>query len=242
MSTENWKENLRENGYMVFRRIIPEHLTNPALEVIKRDLRKNYDSKRKVEYNNRSFCPDLRAEQLITDLLEKSPIWKILDEAVGVENIEHDIGQIAIRQAHNVDKIYPPEPHIDGIPTPQNGVTGNQISNFTALVGIFLTRQPREFAGNFTIWEGSHQTLENHFRERGRQAQDEGMPRIDFGEPMQLICDVGDAILCHYQLAHAAAVNTSDVDRIAVYFRIWLKGIEDRRWHYLTNIWDGWKI
>lgn len=242
MNSENWRESLRANGYAVFPKLVPNSLTDAANEAIKLDLRENYNPERKTEYDNRSFCPDLRDKAVITNLLEKSPLWKVLDEAIGVENIEHDYGQIAIRQAHNVEKIYPPEPHIDGVPTPQNGVTGNEISNFTALAGIFLTKQPREFAGNFTVWSGSHHLLEKHFRERGRQAQDEGMPQIDLGEPTQLICDVGDAVLCHYQLAHAAAVNTSDIDRIAVYFRIWLKGLEENRWHHLINIWEGWKI
>jgi CubicO group peptidase (beta-lactamase class C family) len=30
-------------------------------------------------------------------------------------------------------------------------------------------------------------------------------------------------------------------DRIAIYFRVWLKGIENRRWELLTNIWNGWR-
>ena len=217
-------------------------MTNAALAAIEKDLAENHAPERQTEYDNRSFCPDLRDKQVITDLLEKSPLWKILDEVIGIENIEHDNGQIAIRQAHNFDKIYLPEPHIDGVPALNNGVTGNEISNFTALAGIFLTTQSREFAGNFTVWEKSHTKLEKHFRERGKEAQNKGMPQIDWGEPTQLICNVGDAIVCHYQLGHAAAVNTSDVDRIAFYFRIWLKGIEKKRRHYLTKIWDGWNL
>jgi hypothetical protein len=39
-----------------------------------------------------------------------------------------------------------------------------------------------------------------------------------------------------------AAVNLSPHDRIAVYFRIWLKGIEQRRLELLTDIWIGWRI
>jgi hypothetical protein len=27
-----------------------------------------------------------------------------------------------------------------------------------------------------------------------------------------------------------------------VFFRIWLRGIELDRWHYLTNIWEGWNL
>ena len=67
------------------------------------------------------------------------------------------------------------------------------------------------------------------------------MPQIDFGAPVQLFVEPGDVILCHYQVAHTAAVNLSPNDRIAIYFRVWLKGIEERRWELLTNIWDRWR-
>lgn len=49
----------------------------------------------------------------------------------------------------------------------------------------------------------------------------------------------GDAVLCHFSLAHAAAFNLSAFARYAVYFRLWLKDIEQRRWHLTTHIWDG---
>ena len=46
----------------------------------------------------------------------------------------------------------------------------------------------------------------------------------------------------HYQLAHTAAVNLSCNDRIAIYFRLWLRDIDARRWELLTNIWPGWRL
>jgi hypothetical protein len=50
-----------------------------------------------------------------------------------------------------------------------------------------------------------------------------------------------DVFLSHSS-KDTAAVNTSDRDRVAVFFRLWLRGLEERRWHHLTNIWDGWRI
>ncbi len=70
----------------------------------------------------------------------------------------------------------------------------------------------------------------------------ESMPILELGAWTQIMCEVGDVVFAHYQLGHAAVVNTYDNDRIAVYFRVWLRGIEQDRWHYLTNIWEGWKI
>lgn len=133
--------------------------------------------------------------------------------------------------------------HIDGLPSPFNGVPSSVlVSNFTALIGIYLSPVRTEFSGNFTVWPGSHHILEAHFRELGRKALRNGMPRIPLGEPVQLMTEPGDVALCHYGLAHTAAVNLSAIDRCAVYFRLWLKRIGYRRWHFMTHIWDGWRI
>jgi len=159
-----------------------------------------------------------------------------------LEHIGWDDGQIAIRRAHNVPEPVPPIAHIDGFASGVNGVPVGKIYNHTVTVGVFLTPTRSEFAGNFTVWRGSHQVYEHYFRERGPRAMSESMPEPEIGEPVQLMCDVGDVVLAHYQLAHSAAVNTSDFDRIAVFFRIWLRTMESNRWHYLTNIWDGWNL
>jgi Phytanoyl-CoA dioxygenase (PhyH) len=236
-------EHLRRNGWALFSAAVPNNLVSTATTAIAADRTQNYDAERQREYDNISYCPDLRGEPPISELLTHSRAKMILDRALGWSEIAHDRGQIAIRQAHNTDRHYPPEPHIDGIGTGINGLApGSPISNFTALVGVFLTRVDTEFAGNFTVWPGSHRRLEAHFRVRGPQAMHEGMPQIELGQPVQLFADPGDVVLCHYQLAHAAAVNLSANDRIAIYFRVWLKDIESRRWELLTNIWDGWRV
>jgi hypothetical protein len=245
MSTQTWRENLRTQGYALFPKLVPDPLVSEALKAIERDFHDHYDPQRQVEYDNQSYCPSLRGAPVITALLRQSPMWEIVNEALGMENIEHDGGQIAIRRAHNWHQEVSPDPHIDGIATGLNGLTGDTISNFTALVGVFLTKTPGRFAGNFTVWPGSHYVYEKYFRERGPGSMREGMPTADPGQPVQLICNAGDAVFCHYQLAHTAVVNTSDVDRVAVYFRIWLcdiGNIEGRRWELLTNIWQGWKL
>jgi hypothetical protein len=240
---QQWLEQLRRHGWARFPGAVSAELIGAATEAIKADLAGHYDSSRQVEYDNISYCPDLRGSAPISELLTHSSATDILDRALGRDAIDHDAGQIAIRKAHNVDRAYPPKPHIDGVPSGRNGLApGSGISNFTALVGVFLTRLDGEFAGNFAVWPGSHVRLETYFRRRGPQAMQEGMPQIELGDPVQLFADPGDVILCHYQLAHTAAVNLSCHDRIAVYFRVWLKGIEERRWQLMTHIWDGWRI
>lgn len=176
-------------------------------------------------------------------LLLESGITAKLDQVIGFGRLGYDGGQIALRKAGNASRREPPEPHIDGLPTPFNGVPYTVlVSNFTALIGIYLSPVRTEFAGNFTVWPGSHHVLETHCRRHGPEAFLGGMPRISLGAPVQLMNEPGDVVLCHYELAHTAAVNLAAIDRYAVYFRLWLNDMEGRRWHFMTHIWDGWLI
>src|SRR6185436_4122294 len=101
-----------------------------------------------------------------------------------------------------------------------------------------------EFAGNFTAWPGSHYIYERYFRERGPRVLTEPMPELEIGEPVQLMCEAGDVVFAHYELGHTAAVNTADVDRIAVFFRVVLRDAQKKKaqWRYLTNLWEGWRL
>jgi hypothetical protein len=237
-----WHNHLRDHGYAQFPRLVPGPMVQTALTAIEEDLLQNYDPLRQVEYDNRSYCPDLRTTPPIMDLLEASPARSILDEVFGAGNVEWDRGQIAIRRAHNHPDQIAPTPHIDGFASGLNGLDGGKIYSLTALVAVFLTPVSQPFAGNYTVWPGSHHVYENYFRVRGERAMSEPMPTPELGQPVQLMCEVGDVVLVHYQLGHSAAVNTADIDRIAIFFRVWLRDIEQRRWHYLTNMWDGWNI
>lgn len=237
-----WQEHFRNQGYAHFKGLTPDHLVMAARKAVELDLNTNYEPESQIEYDNRSYCPKLRSTPPIMNLLLESPVQNILDEIFGLDQIDWDQGQIAIRRAHNFPKPLPPEAHIDGFASGLNGLDEGKIYNHTILVGVFLTPVRKSFAGNFTIWPTSHYVYERYFRERGVGAMKEPMPTPDLGQPVQLTCEVGDVVLAHYQLGHAAAVNTSDQDRIAVYFRVWLRRVELDRWHYLTNIWEGWRL
>jgi len=238
----SWQEQLRTQGFAQFPGLTPAPLVKAARAAIDIDLSRNYDLKRQVEYDNQSYCPDLKGTPPIMNLISQSAVQKLLDEIFELDNIDWDKGQIAIRRAHNCPEAIPPTPHIDGFSSGVNGLDQGKIYNHTVLVGVFLTPVQREFAGNFTVWPGSHYTYENYFRECGPRAMREPAPALEIGEPVQLMCGTGDVVLAHYQLGHSAAVNTADIDRIAIYFRVWLRRMESNRWHYLTNMWDGWKL
>jgi hypothetical protein len=88
-------------------------------------------------------------------LLTEGGIAAKLDQAIGLDQLAlcFDVAQIALRRAGNAPRPSPPEPHIDGLPTPLNGVPADVlVRNFTVLVGVFLSPVRSEFAGNFTVW------------------------------------------------------------------------------------------
>lgn len=209
-----------QDGYAHFPQFLPTAILADARTCIARNLRDHYHADRQVEYDNQSFCPALLGTPSITNLVFNAAIRQKVEELLEPNAVTCDDGQIAIRQAHNSAFRHAPVPHIDGIPTPLNGMVGLEIKPFTLLLGVFLSDVRANFSGNFTVWPGSHRLMENYFRERGVRARDEGMPQIPFGMPQQLLCQSGDVVLCHYSLAHAAAVNTSDFDRLAVFFRL----------------------
>jgi hypothetical protein len=56
----DWRTCLRRDGYVHFRRLCPEKLVSAACLAIDCDLSTNYDPSRQIEYDHRSYCPDLR--------------------------------------------------------------------------------------------------------------------------------------------------------------------------------------
>jgi hypothetical protein len=237
-----WSSSLLERGYAHLSRRVPAVAIDAARRAIDEDLRLRYDPRRELQYSSRSYCPKLLGTRPIMNLLERTEVRELVDAALGLDSVAWDRGQIALRRAHDVARELPPEPHLDGFAHARNGVPRGRICNHTATIGVFLTTTPRTFAGNLTVWPGTHHRYAEYFRARGPRAMVEPMPAIDLGTPVQLLCESGDVVLMHYELAHTAAVNTSDVDRIAVYFRVRLRDIDTHRWECLTNLWRGWRI
>jgi hypothetical protein len=134
-----------------------------------------------------------------------------------------------------------PHPHIDGMHSPNNGVPRGTIANFTALVGVFLSDVAGPYAGNFTVWRGTHRQYESYFREHGPDALLHGMPDVELPEPEQLTARAGDAVLCHYQLGHGIAGNASPDIRYAVYLRLSHVDHDSMRWECMTDIWREWE-
>ncbi len=233
---------LRTSGFVHLRGVVPSSRVADAQRAIDADLAANYDPARYLEYEHRTYCPELRGDARILALLAGSPARAVVDAVLPYRRLWGPrYPQIALRQAHNHSAQVPVEWHIDGVPTALNGVRGQSLATFTALVGIFLSTTPGEFSGNFTVWPSSFARLRDFFAARGRRGLREGQPDIDPGEPRQLLTEPGDVVLCHYLVAHGAAVNTSPVERRAVFFRLALPNLVGRRWRHLVEPWRGWR-
>ncbi len=81
--------------------------------------------------------------------------------------------------------------------------------------------------------------IETHGRKE-TEALLEGMPTVPLASSRQLTGEPGDAVLCHYQLGHGIAGNTSPHIRYAIYFRLKHVDHDAIHWECMTDIWREW--
>src|SRR5215510_15058023 len=97
----HWHDELRTHGYAHFPRLTPERVLRTAANAIQNDLNTSYDPTLQTVYDNQSYCPGITAASPITDLFIASPIYGLIDELLGVDDIGWSKAQIAIRKSHN---------------------------------------------------------------------------------------------------------------------------------------------
>lgn len=238
------KQQLYEQGYVHVPGVVPRVMVNATLRAINHSLgEKGIAPEQLPIFRSQSYCPELRQTPIISDLLNKTPAWALAESAIGVGKIQPvNGGQIALRFPGLQDPPGVPRAHIDGTYSPNNGVPKGQIRNFTMLLGVMLNDVHEPYAGNFTVWPGTHHLFERYFRQHGADKLVDGMPVIDdMPEPVQLTGQAGDVVLCHYQLAHTAAPNVSPHIRYAIYFRLKHVRHGETRPETLTDIWLDWE-
>lgn len=236
LSTEQ-KRHFVEHGYLPLPGIVPRERLDAALRAINASLGANgLDPTQGV----RTHTPELTGTPPILDLLNATPLWDAAQGLIGRDKVRPVTdGQIALRFP-TTQSPTPPHPHLDGMHVPGNGVPPGEIYNFTALVGIVLSDLPEPFAGNLTVWPGSHHLYERYFREHDPRSLRDGMPPIELPEPVQITGRAGDAVLCHYQLAHGIAGNGSPHIRYGCYFRLSHVDHAAMKWNTMTDIWREW--
>lgn len=240
--TDAQKHELYDTGLIRLPGIVPRERVETALHAINASLgQEGIDPEQLPVFRSRSYCPELSETPSITDLYNRSPLPALAESAIGRGQVHaFPSGQIALRFPTDGPP-RPAMPHIDGMYTPTNGVPAGTIKNFTALIGVFLSDVPHGGMGNFTVWPGSHRVLEQYFREHGPQSLLDGFPEVDLGEPEEITARAGDAVLCHYQLAHGIAGNASPFIRYGIFFRLIHADHEAMHWECMTDIWREWE-
>ena len=233
---------LVEDGYVLLPEAVPRGRVDRALKAINHSLGEQGLDKRQLgTLRAQTFCPELVGAEAILDLYRGTAVEALVDAAVGPGMVPQPVtGQIALRFPQDLAAPADPTPHIDGVPAPLNGVPAGRLYHFTALAGVFLSDVAGPFQGNFTVWPGSHRALAAHFAAQGTERLVQGFPAIALPPPRQLTARAGDAILAHYQLAHAAALNLAPHVRYAVFFRLAHRAHDPTSTATLTDLWREW--
>jgi len=233
------QQSLREQGFLHLRGVIAPDLIRRALRAINHDLSRGIDAARLPTFHAQTFCPDITATPAITDLFERSGARTLVESATGALKPVTS-AQIALRWPRLEEATGVGRAHIDGLYSPTNGVPAGKIFNFTALACVLLSDLPEEFAGNFTVWPGSHLVHERHFREHGAEALLKE-PRLELGAAKQITGKAGDVILAHYLLGHTVSANCSPHIRYAIFFRLESTAFTDvNRLGAVTDAWRDW--
>lgn len=238
------KTQLHDNGFLLLPGAVAPELVNRALQTINYKLGEGISPENLAIYKAQSFFPEMQGEKVITDLFNASSVRPALQALLGENNVpEATGGQLALRFPREPGtQPKPAGPHIDGIYSPNNGVPKGSLLSFTALVGVFLTDINSDYAGNLSVWPGSHRKMEAFFQEKGVEAllQEGHVPKLDYGEPLQIQAKAGDAIIAHYQLLHGVAMNIAPMPRFATFFRVTHPLHRENRMKCLTNLWLEW--
>ncbi|MEK3877778.1 hypothetical protein [Paenibacillus sp. FSL M7-0420] len=237
------KHQLIQDGYTILANAVPQEQVILAKKAINHSLGKGMTFREAVLGRALGYCSELNTSGNILELFYGSRAKSVIQEIFEDKYEDVVSGQIALRFSESLD--HPsviPAPHIDGLPSPYNGVTKENYNNFELLVGVFLSNVHEHFAGNLTVWPRSHQIIRDYFRIYGEDAVLNGMPEVDLGKPQQILVNEGDIIICNYLLAHSVSPNLSANIRYAVYFRIrhserfsWRTTLTDPWWYWNNN-------
>ena len=240
--TKAQRQEFAQTGVLKLTQVVPPDLVARARRAINASLGQNgIDPALLDKFRSQSYCPELTADPVITDLYNATGIKTVAENLIGRKQIRPvGGGQIALRFPRADATPRPPSPHLDGMYSPNNGVKEGTIGNFTALVGVFLSDVPAPWMGNFTYWPGTHLQYQEYFREHSPQSLLNGMPPVTLPEPVQFTGEAGDAALVHYQIGHGIAGNISSNVRYAIFFRLHHIDHDRYKWECMTDVWREW--
>ncbi|HSI84628.1 MAG: phytanoyl-CoA dioxygenase family protein [Candidatus Methylacidiphilales bacterium] len=233
------RRELHENGFIVVPGVIPPVMIRTALRAINQSIGDGMSRDDMPKFRASTFCPELTATAVITDLLHRTPSWSLSESAIGPLEL-HRHGQVNLRFPTVMDPPPAPIPQIDGIHSPHNGVPKGELFNFTASLGVFLSDITDVNMGNYTVWPGSHHIFAEYLREMGPRTLLNGFPVLELPAPYQITLKAGDIVLSHYLLAHGTAPNISQHIRYACFFRLYREEHAKIKWDSITDTLIGW--
>lgn len=243
--TPSQKAAFRDNGYLTIPGAVPRVMIDRVLHAINHSLGEEGMNKEDLPtLRAQSYCKEIRDHEAVTGLLNATPVFSFAEQLIGKGNLKPSTGgQIALRFPRPLgEDAPPPRGHLDGLGSGLNGsAKGTYRRGFTALAVILLNDLEGPNCGNFTVWPKSHTFFEEHFKAKGVEVLENGMPRLELPEPAhQITGKAGDAVITHHQLVHSAAPNTSPHIRYAAIFRLRHVESEDFGNKAYTDIWHEW--
>ena len=218
------RRQFAEQGYLLVRDVMPDHLVQRALDAIHHTLdapdgRSTWDQT-EGKASQMEEAVDLWAHS-------DSPALTLADSLLGEGRTQQCVRrcQIALRFGENCTtpeghELNPREWHVDGT------IKGAH-SPFSLLLGVALSDVPEDCpGGGFVCFPGTHLSLQQEMR--AFAAGEESIfnkPRLGGAKTalegaVEIKAKRGDVLLAHQKLAHTGGPNNSDKTRYAVYFRI----------------------
>lgn len=238
------KQQMYDAGYLIIRGAVPRLMIEEARRAVNHYLGEyGLPADELKRFGAQTFCPDLTKESVMTDLFNKSALFPLCESLVGEGNLlTVNSAQIALRFPRATSDPAEPKGHIDGRGTGTNGMAlGEFRRGFTMLAVVLLSDLPETHSGNFTVWPGTHRVFEKVFKEQGPEALANAVDTIETGDPhVQVTGQAGDVVLCHHQLKHTAAPNSSPNIRYAAIFRACHKEVATNGVEAMTDIWREW--
>jgi hypothetical protein len=164
-------------------------------------------------------------------LLRDSPALGLANELVAPNELDFAFDHVQVSTTRAPWPHVPGGPHIDG-----HGPDFDPPASFTLLVGVLLTDQTGDQAGNLWVWPGSHLAHQRLFQERGTRVLVDAYGHStliasppSLGAPVPLRGRRGDIVVAHFLLGHNKGGHTGPTDRRTTYYRLAVPG-HPQRW------------
>lgn len=246
--TDDQRRRLVDDGYVVIPGVVERPRIDEALRAINHWLGEGIDSSKLAQYRAQSYAPDWGSDPLLLGLLNDTAALPLLSNLLGapVRRAEH--AQVALR--------FPTPPgtppgspsgHIDGIPTPTNGVPfDGRLHGFTALAGVMLADLPGPDMGNLVLWPGSHRLVADYLARHGTDLPDPDVfmrairdLAAQAGDPVAVTGEAGDLVIVNYFTIHTSGPHVGPGIRYMLYYRIWHPD-GDRQMSFERGAWSAW--